>query len=166
MSINFLDPNCSTNSNNREFGLCDDPPPSKSPAYIEEIDQTIWIAKVNNPNTEKVTFFAIDNCVEVLRADGKMESRCDGVLSYSNNLIFVELKSRKSKKWFKGGREQLTTTIKNFMLHHDISEYSKVEAYVCNKLRPLAHTGQAANIQKFKDDTGFILKGKRAIDII
>lgn len=165
MPINFLDPNCSTNSNNLEFGLCDDPPPSNSPAYINETDQTIWIAKVNNLNTENITFYAIDNCVSVFRTDGTMDKKCDGVLSYSSNLIFVELKSRKSKKWFREGRKQITITIRHFILNHDISQYSKIEAYVCNKLRPLAHTGQAVNIQKFKDDTGFILKGKRDIDI-
>jgi len=166
MPINFLDPNCSTNSNNPTFGLCDDPPPSNAPAYIDEINPTIWIAKVNNPRSENITFFAIDNCVNVLRPDGTLDSRCDGVLSYIDNLIFVELKSRQSGKWLQKGRKQLTTTIDNFKLNHNISQYSNVEGYVCNNLKPLAHTGQASNIQKFKDDTGFILKGKREIDII
>jgi len=127
---------------------------------------SFWIAKINNLNQENVVFYAIDNCVTVLRPDGKDESRCDGVLSYANKLIFVELKSRKSKKWFKKGREQLTTTINYFRLNHDVTTFKKIEAYVCNNLRPLAHVGQAANIQKFKDETGFILKGKRIIDIV
>jgi len=166
MPTNFLDPNCRTNSNNAEFGLCDDPPPSNSPAYIDEVDHAIWISKVNNPRNENVDFFAIDNCVTVLRPDRTMDSRCDGALFYSDKLIFVELKSRQSGKWLQKGRKQLTTTINNFRLNHDISLYSNVEAYVCNNLKPLAHTGQASNIQKFKDDTGLILKGKREIDII
>lgn len=166
MPINFLDSDCSSNSSNSAFGLCDDPPPSNNPAYINENTPSFWIAKINNLNQENVVFYAIDNCVTVLRPDGKDESRCDGVLSYANKLIFVELKSRKSKKWFKKGREQLTTTINYFRLNHDVTTFKKIEAYVCNNLRPLAHVGQAANIQKFKDETGFILKGKRIIDIV
>jgi len=99
MPINFLDPNCSTNSNNLEFGLCDAPPPSNSPAYIDETNQTVWIAKVNNPSNEDVAFYAVDNCVTVLKPDGNEDSRCDGVLFYSDILIFVELKSRESGQW-------------------------------------------------------------------
>jgi len=166
MPINFLDLNCSTQSNELEFGLCDDPPPPHKPAYINETDPLIWIAKVKNPNQEMVTFYAIDHCVSVKRSDGKMAKKCDGVLSYHNNLIFVELKSKKSKQWLREGREQLTSTINNFKLSYDMSICKKVEAYVCNNLKPLAHIGQATNIQKFKDDTGFILKGKREIDIV
>ncbi len=164
MSINFLKPSCRSTSNSLKFGLCDDPPPAKNPAYIMEGNPDEWIAKVNNLKQENVEFYAIDNCVNVVRPDGKPR-KCDGVLLYNNNLIFVELKSRKSKKWFKGGREQITTTINHFKLNHNIATYSKVKAYVCNNLRPLAHTGQAENIQKFKDDTGYILKGKMNIDL-
>ncbi len=32
-----------------------------------------------------------------------------------------------------------------------------------DSLRPLAHAGQQANIQKFKDDTGLTLKGTNII---
>lgn len=165
MSINFLDIDCSTHSDQQEFGLCDDPPPPHIPAYIDETNPDKWIAKIINTNQENITFYAIDHCVDVLRPDGTKDSRCDGVLSYSNHLIFVELKSKTSTKWFKKGREQLTTTINHFKLNHDMTAYSKVEAYVCNNLRPFAHSGQAANIQKFKDDTDFILKGEREIVI-
>lgn len=166
MSINFLNPSCSTKSDKHEFGLVDDTPPPHKPAYIDETNKPNWIAIVKNPSQHSVTFYAIDHCVNILRSDGKMESKCDGVLSYRKNLIFVELKSKKSRQWFKKGREQLTSTIARFKLNHDISLYAKVEAYVCNNLKPLAHTGQASNIQKFKNETGFILKGKSVIDII
>jgi len=165
MPINFFEANCKTESNTSQFGLCDDPPPANTPAYIDENDSSKWIAIVNNPNLEDVLFYGIDHCIIILKADGTQESRCDGMLSYSNNLIFVELKSRRSKKWFKKGREQLTNTINKFKLNHDIAVYDKVEAYVCNNLKPFAHTGQAANIQKFKDETGLILRGQKEINI-
>jgi len=165
MSIEFFDLKCRSKSDKSNFGLCDDPPPSNSPAYINEDDLPAWIGEVANINNEDVSFFAIDNCVTILRSDGTSDSRCDGVLSYSNKLIFVELKSRRTKKWFKKGREQITATIVAFKKNHDISIYKSVEAYVCNNLRPIAHVGQAENIQKFKDKTGYILRGKRDIDL-
>lgn len=165
MPINFLKLECRTQSSDAIFGLCDDPPPPNKPAYISETNPENWIAKINNTKKENVLFYAIDHCVSILKADGNPASKCDGVLVYSNNLTFVELKSRKSKKWFKEGREQLTATINQFKQNHDLSTYTKVEAYVCNNLRPLAHSGQAVNIQKFKDDTGYILKGKMNIDL-
>lgn len=50
-------------------------------------------------NEEKfsVTFTAIDHCIETLRADGSMDKRCDGVLTYGTTVIFVELKERGGK---------------------------------------------------------------------
>ncbi|MCB9036883.1 MAG: hypothetical protein H6557_09715 [Lewinellaceae bacterium] len=165
MAINFLDTNCRTESNKGQFGLCDDPPPAADPAYIDETDASKWIGIVNNHTRINIEFYAIDNCVTVLRADGSLESRCDGLLSYQENLIFVELKPRGGGQWLKKGREQLTITINRFKLEHDITVFNKVEAYVCNNLRPLAHSGQASNIQKFRDDTGLILRGQQTINL-
>ncbi|MEA1973677.1 MAG: hypothetical protein U9N34_10375 [Candidatus Cloacimonadota bacterium] len=165
MPIDFFQLSCKTESNNNEFGLCDDSPPITKPAYIDEDDSLTWIAIVNNPEQKIVKFYAIDNCVSILKPDGNMESRCDGLLLYSNNLIFIELKSREGGQWLKKGRKQLTTIVKIFKSENDITDYDKVEAYVCNNLRPIAHTGQASNIQKFKDETGLILKGEKTINL-
>lgn len=166
MPINFLDSNCSSISNNVKFGLCDDPPPSILPAYIDEAHSSTWIAEVNNKHEEEVTFYGIDNCITVLRTDGSMESRCDGVLLYANKLIFVELKERESGQWLKKGREQLTVSINLFKLSHNIMSFDNVEAYVCNSLKPIAHKGQMTNIQRFKNETGgLILTAKRIIDL-
>jgi hypothetical protein len=165
MPIIFLETQCETSSSIVEFGLCDDPPPATDPAYIDELDKTKWIAIVENPNLKTAYFYAVDHCVTVVRPDGTTDSRCDGILLYENNLVFVELKSRQSGQWLKKGREQLTNTIRNFMANHDISTYNSVRASVCNNLKPLAHFGQATNIQKFKDDTGYILRGSRRIII-
>lgn len=165
MPINFFLNACKTVSNRIEFGLCDDPPPTTNPAYIDESNQSIWIAIVKNPNNNNVEFYGIDNCVQIYKANGDMESRCDGLLLHSNSLIFIELKCRAGGKWLQKGREQLTTTINRFKSEYDINDYTKVEAYVCNSLRPLAHTGQFGNIQKFKNDTGLILKGVNVINL-
>lgn len=164
MSINyFLD--CKSTSKKKKFGLCDDQIPKLNPAYIDEVDPVKWIGIVNNPLESYINFNAIDNCIDIRRDDNSMDSRCDGLLSYQKNLIFVELKEREGGQWLKKGREQLTATIKRFKQECDITQYSNVKGYVCNSLRPRAHFGQAANIQEFKDDTGFILIGNQEIDL-
>ncbi len=147
---------CVTNSN--IFGLCDDPHPSTNPAYIQHHDQNDWIATVYNIDRYDVTFKAVDNCVELLRDNGDLESRCDGFLKYNNDtLIFVELKDRDSSGWLSKGREQLTITLEKFAENHNVNNYILKEAFVCNKQRPIALTGINIEVQKFKDDTSTIL---------
>ncbi|MFZ4700650.1 MAG: hypothetical protein ACOYMG_11435 [Candidatus Methylumidiphilus sp.] len=156
---------CKSTVQNHTFGLCDDPPPSSLPAYIDTTDKTKWIAHVNNPSLKEVTFKAIDNCIEILRPDGTQESRCDGLLIHGNSLIFVELKDRASSGWLSKGRSQLTITIKNFKQHHDINQFDNLEAYISNKQRPLAVTNISSEVQKFKNETGMLLKANRNISI-
>lgn len=163
MPINFFDAGCKTESKKLVFGLCDDIPNSK--AYIDEADTNKWIAIVKNPDSKKAEFIAIDNCVELRRADNSMESRCDGVLKESTNLFFVELKERGSKNWFGDGRKQLTNTVRLFKANHDHTSFTNVTAYVCNKLKPYSHSGRAISIQMFKDDTGYELFDKNEIEI-
>ncbi len=80
MSINFSQAKCQGTTDKKLFGLCDDPLPSKNPAYIDEKDGSKWIAVVVNEDRHKVIFTAIDHCIEIKREDGKMAKRCDGVL--------------------------------------------------------------------------------------
>jgi len=164
MPIDYFS-NCRTSSHNNEFGLCDDQPPLSNPAYIDEYNKSKWIGIVNNEQEKVVNFNAIDNCIDIRRDDMTMDSRCDGVLSYEKSLILVELKERDGGQWLKKGREQLTATINRFKQEVDINEFDSIKAYVCNSLRPYSHSGQTTNIQKFRDDTGFILIGKQRIDI-
>lgn len=156
---------CKSTTAISEFGLCDDPPPSNFPAYIDTENQAKWIAVVKNPDLKEVTFKAIDNCVPLIRADGQSESRCDGMLEVENTLKFIELKDRGTSHWLSKGRKQLTVTIQIFRANHEISKYKKVEAYVCNKQRPLAVTGNNTEVQQFKNDTGLLLKASRSISI-
>ncbi len=165
MPINFFDNLCKTNSNIKKFGICDDPPPSENPAYIDENDNSKWISIVNNPTNKEVQFYAIDNCVSVLRADGSKESRCDGMLNYDENIIFVELKMRGSSGWLLKARNQLTITINKFQEDNNLADYNSVEAYACNSLKPLSNQGNSNQIQKFKDDTGLIMYAQQEINI-
>jgi hypothetical protein len=167
MPINFFEEACKTSSSQLYFGLCDDPPPATSPAYIkeEEVEPTDWIATVFNGAEKEVAFYAIDHCIEILRPNGEQESRCDGMIHFENDLVFVELKDRASDGWIKKGREQLTTTIRIFSDNHDKNVYHNIGAYVANKQKPLVYTGNSTQMQRFKDDTGLILKIQADISI-
>ena len=165
MPIDYFSKTCKTTSNKATFGLCDDPSPSSKPAYIDEKDRSKWIAKVCNTKNKEIDFYAIDKCVDIKQKDGNMEKRCDGVLSFENKLIFIELKERKGGQWFKIGREQLTATILRFKKEVGFSKCTHVSAFVCNKLKPRVNSGQQTNIQQFKDETGLILEGKATIKL-
>jgi hypothetical protein len=166
MPVNFfIHSSCESSSTQIEFGLCDDVPPPTLPAYIDETNKQKWIGIVKNKSAKNVKFLAIDACIDIRKADGKLQSRCDGLLIYDKNLVFVELKEREGGSWLKKGREQLTITINTFKANHDITEYDNVYGNVCNSLRPISHVGHASNIQKFYDDTGLILKADREIEI-
>jgi hypothetical protein len=165
MAIDFLDTKGKTSSSIAIFGLCDDVPPAKNPAYIDETDNSKWIGEVNNPNLIEGNFYAIDNCIEILRPNGEMESRCDGMLHHNNKLSFVELKDRLNRGWLVKAREQLTITVNLFKANHDASTYDNVDAYVCNKQRPIFKMLYSNEIQKFKDDTGLILNVQKRITI-
>jgi hypothetical protein len=172
MPINFFDSACRTSSTATNFGLCDDPPPATNPAYIDGADDAKWIAEVRNDNAISVDFYAIDHCVVILRPNGQMESRCDGMLHYGTNLTFVELKNRSGSGWLREGREQLTKTIETFKDNYNVNNFNLEEGYVCNKQRPLAIRGNSTEFQKFKDDTaiilgnsGLLLKADRNIEI-
>ena len=163
MSINFFQGQCKSTSKKPLFGVCDDI--SGSPAYINETDNSKWIAIVHNPDLKEIEFYAIDNCVKILRPSGELESRCDGVLMHQNNLIFIELKERVSSGWFGKGSQQLRVTINIFLANYNTSDFETIEAYVCNNLKPKSNPARASTIQKFYDDTGFILRDEQNVSV-
>lgn len=165
MPVDFFITLCKSTTANKEFGLCDDPNQPVDPAYIDISSKERWIGKVDNRDGISVDFHAIDNCIDIRRANGEMESRCDCMLYYNNSLLFVELKDRASMGWLKKGRDQVLITINKFKEFHNINDYDKVEAYVCNKQRPLAITAINTIMQRFKDETGLTLKADRNIII-
>lgn len=160
MSINFTEAKCQTNSNKKLFGLCDDPPPAVNPAYIDEADGSKWIAVVVNDDRYEVTFTAIDNCIEIRRNGGTMHKRCDGVLTYSATVIFVELKARGAigNEWVKDAEKQLRTTIGHYEATDDAEDYNSKKAYVANSEHPKFKESQARRMDQFLTDTGYVLR--------
>ncbi len=160
MSVNFSEAICQTHSAKELFGLCDDPSPSKNPAYIDELDGTKWIAVVVNEYKYEVIFTAIDNCIEIKREDGTMDKRCDGVLTYGSNVLFVELKERSGlgSKWVIEAEKQLRTSIGYFETTEEAENYTKKKAYIANREHPKFKESQARRMDQFLIDTDYVLR--------
>jgi hypothetical protein len=167
MSINFSQAQCQSITNIKLFGLCDDPPPNSNPAYIDSVDGAKWIAVVVNDYNYPITFTAIDNCITILRPDGKMAQRCDGMLSYNSTVIFVELKERAQlgSDWIKDAEGQLRTTIGYFEASAEAANFSVKKAYAANSEHPKFRTNQIQRMEAFFEDTGYVFRIENRIII-
>lgn len=170
MPIDYFSKNTDYSSN-EEFGLCDDSTSGKEqePAYIDnELEnKDNWIGKVKNPQEINVQFNPIDNCVDIFDIDNpkNMSRRCDCLLSYNMNLLFVELKERGKGKWTKDAKKQLIATYNRFKEENDITMYERIEAQVCNRLRPKVNETRTTSLEEFKDKVGIRLRIQQDIDI-
>lgn len=161
MTIDLNVAKCQTYSNQKLFGLCDEPSPIEKPAFIDEKNGAKWIAVVVNEHKFEVTFTAIDHCIEILRKDGNKDKRCDGVLTYGTNIIFVELKqiSGLGNDWVKVAEKQLRTTIAHFKNSEEAQIYTSKKAYIANSEHPKSKESQARRMEQFFIDThGYVLR--------
>lgn len=150
MNINFYDANCQENGiNYLRFGLCDDE--NGAVAYVNTDQEDKWIATVDNPNRVLLTFTAVDNCIEIKRANGEMENRCDGMLTYPDNIVFVELKNQRTGGWLTDGLEQLESTIIAFRKNHSLDKIKYKRAFVANKRRIHFHVLDSERKRRFFD---------------
>lgn len=167
-TVNFFD--LSTNNDeplrtDTEFGLCDDNEKPTEPAYSDNNQKnkdTEWIAIVENPNQRPIQFFALDN--RIIRPQG--QRICDGMLQVNefDELHLVELKKVKSG-WVQDAKDQLEQTT-NFMSQFHKQELKKFRhkyAHACNKKRPSFEISNLGEKEKFRQETGFILKTQRKI---
>lgn len=153
MKVDFFIESCQTvNIIAPLFGIID--PQDGGPAYVEFSNPEIWVAIVENRSDLSLNFTAVDNCVEILRSDGQMDYRCDGILTGGDYLIFVELKDQRGE-WIQHAVEkQLKTTILNFKSNCDISRYKKKYAYACNKQHPQFQYSHMSMMEEFRHTTG------------
>jgi hypothetical protein len=113
MKVDFLKPDCTIVINEAEFGLCDDD--NKEPAFVDITDKKKWIATVvNSAPPKEIKFTAIDNCIDIYKENGEMDTRCDAILQYDSNLLFIELKTKRAD-WKSGGLEQIEATIQKMI---------------------------------------------------
>lgn len=146
MSINFFQANCQSNTAVISFGICDNQ--NGTPAFIDTATPTQWIAKAENVNSINVKLTAIDNCISVLRPDGNMDSRCDAMLTYTDNIVFVELKNQRAD-WITDAVNQIETTIKHFLANHDLNIFKHKRAFAVNKKHPHFNFGNPERSQRF-----------------
>lgn len=160
MSINFSEEKCQYITESNLFGLCDDPPPLLKQAYIDEVNGAKWIAVVVNDDKQRVTFTAIDNCIEIRSKNGKMAKRCDGVLTFDSTIAFVELKERdkKGNKWVKDAEKQLRSTIGYYEKSEEAESYKIKKAYIANSEKPKFKESQVRRMDQFLTDTGYVLR--------
>lgn len=162
MIIDYFVGRCQTYSAKKIFGLCDNPPPAKDPAYIDENNGATWIAVVENDDHYDVTFTAIDHCIEVRRPDRTWAQRCDGLLTYNTTAILVELKQgnpkKKKNQWVEDGEDQLRETIIYFEREDESNQFTIKRAYVANSEHPKFKETQMQRMDRFLTDTGYVLR--------
>lgn len=147
------------------FGLCDDfDEQAKTPAYcsINLEEKENWIATVSNKTDNSIAFIAVNNKIELRRANGEMDYRCDAMLHNEDYIVFVELKNQR-ENWIKHAVEdQLLSTINAFKNAQDITQFKHKVAYACNKKQPkfaVSHK-QYMNDFKRKNDVRLIISNE------
>ena len=147
MSVDFYQAVCQEPpTRTLKFGICDDENGAK--AYTNSTDNLKWVARVENPHGIEIIFTAIDNCISILKPSGDQQSRCDGMLTYLDNIVFVELKNQR-KGWIQDGIGQIEATINVFKALHNLDAIKHKRAFVANKKHPLFHTIEIETKQRF-----------------
>lgn len=131
--MNFFDPDCQSGPYQQaEFGLCD--AETAPMAWVATAQPEGWIATVNNPRQQAVTFTAIDKCA-IKDGEAPGRGRCDCMLTTDTALYLVELKDRESRGWRSEAKQQLISTIELLGERHDLSQYRHKKAFICNRRR-------------------------------
>jgi hypothetical protein len=148
---------CQDETNLRNFGICDDKLHQR--AYIHTGHGGNWTAVVQNDNQYDVTFTALDHCIEIRNSKGKMQSRCEGIITYNNTIIFIEIKQRTgdAKTWAKDADKQLRSTISVVSAKINLNLFVVKKAAIANPLHRRSAEKHTTRMMKFLDDTGYIL---------
>jgi|SRR5581483_6315264 len=156
---------CQDVTDEKFFGICDDKPHER--AYLDTEYPNKWLATVQNKSKKEITFTALDNCIEMRGIDGKMSSRCEGLLTYNDTIIFVEAKERDgdSGTWAKKADGQLRISIDNLKTKVDLSGFKNKRAAITNRKQNRFNKKHSVRIKKFFEDTGYILSVDSRITI-
>jgi len=138
MPIDFFRVQCQRPTRETRFGLFD--AEDNTPAKILYADEPSWNATVLNNDQKEILFTAIDNCIDIWRNQNEMESRCDAMMTYESNLLFIELKNRRNT-WQEEGLSQIESTIKGMIEEQNVFYYSfnKRKAIVANARHQFPH---------------------------
>ncbi len=149
---------CQDTTGERKFGICDNKDHER--AFIDVADGRNWMAVILNDNRYEATFTAIDNCIEIRRPNGRLESRCEGAITYNNTIIFLEIKERlgPARAWAKDADDQLRITISSIESRIDLDDFTIKKAAITNRLRGNLTEKHTVRMKKFQEDTGYILQ--------
>lgn len=161
---------CKSISTAIRFGIIDDLTEGDQPAFIQEYQEDDWDVIVNkkSENRYEVTFKAIDKCLEFPEPINPNEenSRCDGMLTFDDYLIFVEIKYRTDSEYSAKAKKQLSRTIHVFNESHGLADYRIRRAYISNRAKPQAPEFSLTETEKFADENlGFDLYRTAQIDL-
>ena len=156
---------CQDITQEKKFGICDDIPNHR--AYVDLNNGSKWMTVVQNNSMLPVTFTALDNCIELRGTDGKMESRCEGIITYGNTIIFIEIKERTgdSKTWAKDADKQLRATISSIKSKINLDSFETKRAAITNRLQSRSKEKHTVRMKKFLEDTGYLLSVDNRIKI-
>ncbi len=132
MSVDFFKAVCQKTTSEKKFGLYD--AEDKTPAKIKLTDESTWNATILNNDGKTVSFTAIDNCIDVFRENGEMDSRCDCMLTYDSTLLFIELKNKRDS-WQAEGLSQIENVAKIMIdkIPNHYYSFKKRKAIVANR---------------------------------
>lgn len=156
MEVTFFEPSCEDKSDLESFGICDNPPPPHLPAYLSKniAEKPNWILEIENSKRINIQFIAIDNCIDLRKADGKMESRCDCLITHEDTIVFIELKDRLGRGWLSKAKLQVENTISIFERNHNSNIFKHKKVLIANKQRPFFHASFQTIIEEIKLNTG------------
>ncbi len=166
MSVDFLKSPCKEAAReNTTFGICDDQDGTK--AYTDIKDEEKWIATVSNKNSKAIVFTPIDNCIQIFKPQtNDLESTCDGMLMFTNNLYLIELKKQSTGGWIPVAIGQLKNTIRLITESHNITQIKYKKAFACNKRHPNFKTiDNELSKRFFNESNGFRLDINSEINI-
>lgn len=164
MSVDFFTSTCSEGARTDElFGLCDDQ--NSTIAYSDTTNSKKWVATVINNETREVVFTPIDYCITVYKeGTNDQESTCDGMLTTTDTLYLVELKTG-VKGWQSQAIDQILNTIRLIAENHNLSAFRFKKGFACNNKHPnFAIIDNELNKRVFKA-TGFRLDAQANIVI-
>jgi len=151
MRVDFFKAVCQKTTSEKKFGLFD--AEDKTPAKIKLTDDSAWNASIMNNGGKTVCFTAIDNCIDVFRENGEMDSRCDCMLTYNSTLLFVELKNKRDS-WQAEGLSQIENIAKIMIdeIPNHYYSFQKRKAIVANRRNqfPAFHISNAEQRQYFR----------------
>ncbi len=150
--------------NDIHFGIIDRETEPYARTTTDHADDP-WDAVVNNQSNKNLHFIPIDKNI-VKREKGNKKKSCDGMLYKIDNsfLAFVEIKNRK-KSDFKHAKEQLASTINEFVAIHDPKVFRKREAYIADHRHPNFQYSHKSEMNEFRSKFGFRLLYQNTIEI-